>query len=125
MLILETFEEFLETLGQPDHRDKMEAILDWVQENYPNLETRIAWSQPMFVDHGTFIIGFSHSKNHIAMSPEGKAIKKYVTHIEKAGLSYTNNIIRLKWAEPIPYDLIKTLIDYNIEDKQNHTKFWR
>lgn len=122
---METFEDFLNTMGEPEHKDKMEAILDWVQENYPDLETRIAWSQPMFVDHGTFIMGFSHSKNHIAMSPEGKAIKNHATFIEEMGLSYTDNIIRLKWSDPIPYNLLKILIDYNIEDKQEYTQFWR
>lgn len=125
MLIVETFEGFLETMGEPDHKDKMEAILNWVKDAYPGLETRIAWNQPMFVDHGTFIMGFSHSKNHIAMSPEAKAINQHVNYIEEAGLSYTDNIIRIKWEEPIPYDLIKILIDYNIEDKQDDTKFWR
>lgn len=125
VLSVETFEDFLATMGEPDHKDKMETILNWVQGTYPELKTRIAWSQPMFVDHGTFIIGFSHSKNQISMSPEGKAIREHLPYIEEAGLSYTDNIIRIKWADPIPYDLIKMLIDYNIEDKKDYTKFWR
>lgn len=122
---MKTFEEYLDSMGEPEQRDRMEEILNWIKEHYPNLGTRIAWNQPMFTDHGTYIIGFSHSKKHIAMSPEVKPIKKFKASIEETGLSYTDNIIRVKWEDPIPYELIQTLIDYNIEDKIDHTKFWR
>lgn len=122
---METFEEYLNTMDVPEQQDKMEAILQWVQEKYPNLERRIAWNQPMFTDHGTYIIGFSYSKNHIALSPEVKLIKKFRGLIEETGLSHTNNIIRIQWEDPVPYSLLETLIDYNIEDKADYNKFWR
>jgi len=122
---METFAEYLETMDNPDQKDKMEKILNWVKENYPELDTRIAWNQPMFTDHGTYIIGFSYSKNHIAMSPEVKPIKEFQSLIEETTSSHTDNIIRITWEDPIPYELIKTLIDYNIEDKAEHTNFWR
>lgn len=122
---METFNAYLDAMGEPEQRDKMEAILNWIQEKYSQLDTRIAWNQPMFTDHDTYIIGFSHSKNHIAMSPEVKPIKKFKASIEETGLSHTDNIIRIGWNEPIPYDLIETLVDYNIEDKTEHASFWR
>lgn len=112
-------------MGEPDHRDKMETILNWIKNHYPNLDTRIAWNQPMFTDHGTYIIGFSHSKGHISLAPEVKPMKKFRTIIEETGLSHTDNIIRIKWEDPIPYALMETLIEYNMEDKMNHTNFWR
>jgi hypothetical protein len=122
---METFEEYLDSIVEPYQRARMKEILNWVKTNYPTLETRIAWNQPMFTDHGTYIIGFSHSKKHISMSPEVKPIKKFRALIEETGLSHTDNIIRIKWEDPIPYDLMETLIDYNIEDKADHSKFWR
>lgn len=122
---METFEEYLDSMGEPAHRNKMEEILTWIKNKYPNLGIRIAWNQPMFTDHGTYIIGFSHSKQHIAMSPEVKPIKEFQSVIEETGLSHTNNIIRIKWEDPIPYQLMQTLIDYNIEDKASYEKFWR
>ncbi len=122
---METFEEYLNTMDVPEQRDKMEATLQWVQEKYPSLETRIAWNQPMFTDHGTYIIGFSYSKNHISLSPEVKPMKKFWDLIEETGLSHTNNIIRIQWEDPVPYSLLEKLIDYNIEDKADYNKFWR
>ena len=47
----------------------MVEVLNWVVQNYPELELRIAWNQPMFTDHGTYIIGFSAASKHMAMPP--------------------------------------------------------
>jgi uncharacterized protein YdhG (YjbR/CyaY superfamily) len=38
------------------------------------LKEEIKWNQPMFSDHGTFIIGFSIAKEHIAVAPEAVVI---------------------------------------------------
>lgn len=122
---MEDFKEYLESIDEISHRDRMEEILKWISETYPELDTRIAWNQPMFTHDGTYIIGFSHSKNHIAMSPEVKPIREFKTLIEEANLSHTDNIIRIKWKDSIPYELIRTLIEYNIEDKEGYPKFWR
>lgn len=119
------FKEYLDAIDEADQQDKMNQILTWIQENYPELETRIKWNQPMFLHEGTYIIGFSYSKHHIAVAPETKAIKKIKDYIEETGFSYTDNIIKIRWEDSIPYNLIKELIEYNIEDKKGYEKFWR
>lgn len=119
------FKEYLDAIDDADQQDKMNQILTWIQENYPELETRIKWNQPMFLHEGTYIIGFSYSKHHIAVAPETKAIKKFKDYIEETGFSYTDNIIKIRWEDSIPYNLIKELIEYNIEDKKGYEKFWR
>lgn len=122
---MDTFEDYLESIDNPDHRDKTEEILLWIKEDYPSLDTKIAWNQPMFTKEGTYIIGFSHSKNHLAVSPEVKTMKKFEDSIEETGLSHTDNIVRIKWEDSIPYELLEEFIEFNIEDKQGYTKFWR
>lgn len=119
------FKEYLDAIDDADQQDKMNQILTWIQENYPELETRIKWNQPMFLHEGTYIIGFSYSKHHIAVAPETKAIKKFKDYIEETGFSYTDNIIKICWEDSIPYNLIEELIEYNIEDKKGYEKFWR
>ncbi len=122
---METFNEYLAKMVELEQREKMEEILNWTLENYPELDTRIAWNQPMFTNNETYIIGFSYSKQHISIAPEVKPIEKFRDLIEETGLSYTNNIIRIRWEEPIPYELMKVLIEYNIQDKEGYDKFWR
>ncbi len=119
------FKEYLKTIDEESHKDCMEKVLQWIIEHYPKLETKVAWNQPMFTHQGTYIIGFSHSKHHIAMAPETKPILEYKDIIEELGFSYTDNIIRIKWTDPFPYEFMQTLIEYNIEDKDGYAKFWR
>lgn len=104
---------------------RVEEILFWILNNYSDLTPVIKWNEPMFILNNTFIIGFSVSKNHIAISPEVKGIKQHEKVIDKAGYEHTNNIIRIKWHQEINYNLIKTLIEFNIVDKEDYTTFWR
>lgn len=64
---MEIFSEFLAKIDNPEHRERTEEVLSWVKNKFPNLEPVIKWNQPMFTDHGTYIIGFSVSKKHLAV----------------------------------------------------------
>jgi uncharacterized protein YdhG (YjbR/CyaY superfamily) len=66
---METFEEYIAQIVNPENQARMREVLDWVAQKFPNLAPRIAWNQPMFTDHGTFIIGFSASRHHLAAAP--------------------------------------------------------
>lgn len=122
---METIEEFLLTIKQEEHRSKMKEVLEWVKKQFPNLNEKIAWKQPMFTDHGTFIIAFSASKQHFSVSPEQHSIKRFTEEIEKAGYSCGSNLFRIKWEDAINYELLENIINYNIEDKKDCSTFWR
>lgn len=122
---MDVFAEFLAKIDDPIHRERMEEIFEWITNKYPNLEKVIKWNQPMFTDHGTFIIGFSVSKKHIAVAPESVTITHVEDDIVKAGYDYTKEIIRIRWNKPVDYHLLEKMIDFNIKDKANCTTFWR
>ncbi|MFP3422039.1 iron chaperone, partial [Bacillus sp. SIMBA_161] len=42
------FAEYLAKIDNPDHRERVEEVLEWVMVTYPQLATRVAWNQPMF-----------------------------------------------------------------------------
>ncbi len=122
---MKEFESFLDGLDDQDVRFKIEEVLQWISDKYPSMGKTIKWNQPMFTDHGTFIIGLSVSKKHMSIAPEPAAIKNFESDIKEAGHSHTDNIIRIPWNEPMNYTLLGRLIDFNIEDKKDHEKFWR
>lgn len=122
---METFEEFLDTITNLDYRSRTKDVLDWITTNYPNLTQRIAWNQPMFTDHGTFIIGFSVSKQHLAVTPEQAGIEHFADEIKQAGYQHTKMIIRFPWNKPVDYKLLAKMIEYNISEKANCKTFWR
>lgn len=122
---MEVFEHYLSTIKQEDHRNRMREVLDWIGTQFPDLEPKIAWNQPMFTDHGTFIIGFSASKQHFSVAPESKGIEVFTDGIEKAGYSHGSNIFRIRWEEPVDYSLLERIITYNRADKADCSSFWR
>lgn len=119
-----TFQSFLENL--PDkQQEKLNEIFNWIENHYPELEPVIKWNQPMYQQHGTFIIGFSTAKKHIAVAPEKEALLEFKEDIEAAGYSQTAMLFRIKWNEPVHYHLLQKIIDFNIEDKKDCQTFWR
>lgn len=119
------FAEYLSAIDDPDHRERVEEVLNWIMETYPHLAPRVAWNQPMFTDHGTFIIAFSTAKKHMAVAPEKAAIDRFEEDIKAGGHSSTQHLIRMSWGRPVDYALLRKLIEFNIEDKADYEKFWR
>ncbi|MFD1019606.1 iron chaperone [Thalassobacillus hwangdonensis] len=122
---MEVFKDFLEKMDDPQQRERTEEVLQWVAEKYPQLEREVKWNQPMFTDHGTFIIAFSVAKQHLAVAPEQKGIVNFSEAINKAGYNHTKMLVRFPWNKPVDCNLLAQMIDYNIEDKADCTTFWR
>ena len=122
---METFDEFLLKIDNVDHYNRTKEVLSWVMETCPQLAYRLAWNQPMFTHHGTFIIAFSLAKNHLAVTPEQAGIAHFKKEFEREGLSYTSMIVRFPWNKPVNYELIAMMIEFNLEDKKDCTTFWR
>lgn len=119
------FSEYLGGIDNPDHRLRMEEVLKWVANEYPNLEQVIKWNTPMFVNHGTFIISFSTAKHHMSVAPEQVGIANFADDIAQAGYSATKGLFRIQWNEPVNYELLKKIIEFNIQDKADYKSFWR
>lgn len=122
---MDVFAEYLAKIDNLVHRAGTEEVLAWVMEQFPALTPKIAWNQPMFTDHGTYIIGFSVAKAHLAVAPEKAGMEHFADAIQQAGLDHTKLLIRMKWTNPVDYTLLKQLIEYNIADKANCATFWR
>ncbi len=122
---MEAFASYLITIGNQDHRKTMEGVFAWVQKTFPTLVPKIVWNQPMFTDHGTFIIGFSVAKHHFAVSPDVTAIKLFSEDIAKSGYSQTKNLFRIKWEMAVDYALLERIIRFNIDDKKECKTFWK
>ena len=118
------FEEFLLKIDDVEKQKRIRDILSWVEDTF-SLDKKVGWNQPMFTDHGTFIIGFSIAKHHISIAPESKTIAKYSQEIINNGYTHTVEIFRIKWDQDVNYDLLNKLIQFNIEDKKDYNAFWR
>ena len=122
---MEEFTEYLESIDNPDHRDRVGQVFAWVLEKFPELQPKIAWNQPMFTHHDTFIIGFSVSKQHMAVSPEATGVSHFAEEIVKAGYTHTPQLVRMPWKRPFDLGLLEKMITFNMKDKANCSTFWR
>ncbi|AIF65237.1 hypothetical protein GZ22_00255 [Terribacillus saccharophilus] len=122
---MKAFADYLAQIDNTQHRERTEEVLKWVAEKYPNMEQKIAWNQPMFTDHGTFIIAFSIAKQHLAVAPEKAGIDHFSDDIVQAGYDHTKQLVRIKWDGPVDYSLLEKMIEFNIMEKADCTTFWR
>ncbi|WP_019534360.1 iron chaperone [Paenibacillus ginsengihumi] len=122
---MEVFAQYLERINNHEHRARTEEVLAWVSRTFPQLVPKIAWNQPMFTDHGTFIIGFSVAKHHLAVAPERAGIMRFADDIVQAGYEHTKELVRIRWDRPVHYSLLEKMIEFNILDKADCSTFWR
>lgn len=122
---MEAFADYLAGIDNTENRTRLEEIFNWVYDKYPNLVPKFAWKQPMFTDHGTFIIGFSAYKQHMAVAPEEAGIIRFADEIAQAGYDCTKGLIRIPWTSQVDYTLLEKIIGFNISDKADCTNFWR
>lgn len=122
---MEVFAEYLARIDNPQHRARTEKVLGWVSKKFPTLMPAMKWNQPMFTDHGTFIIGFSVSKNRLAISPERAGIIHFSDEIVQAGYDHTKYLVRFPWDRPADFSLLEKMIKYNILEKADCPTFWR
>lgn len=124
-MAIKTLDEYLETITNEDNRARMVDVLVWVGLTYPELELRIAWNQPMFTHHGTYIIGFSASSKHMAMAPERATMIRFEPVMRERGTDFGKMFARQPWNKPFDFELLNAFIQHQLEEKQDITSFWR
>lgn len=119
------FNDYLASIAKPEQRARVEEVLRWVHTTFPGLKPHIGWNQPMFTDHGTFIIGFSIAKPNLAVSPEVDTLARFAEEVRASGYTLTQMLFRIRWEQPVDYALLERIIAFNIEDKADCKTFWR
>lgn len=120
-----SFEQWRDWPEDPAQRERFVEIFAWIEKTFPKLDPVIKWNQPMYTDHGTFIVGFSTAKQNLAFMPEAYTLKQFVDEVEKAGYTHTDNLVRVRFDQKMNYSLLKKMIAFQIKDKVDTTSFWR
>ena len=92
---------------------------------YPDLKLHIAWNQPMFTHHGTYIIGFSAASKHMTMAPERATIIRFEPVMREHGTGFGMMFVRQLWNKPFDHELLDAFIQHQLTEKQDITSFWR
>ena len=124
-MAIKTLDEFLVTIPNDDNRARMVEVLDCVAQHYPELELLIAWNQPMFTHHGTYIIGFSAASKHMAMAPERATMIRFEPVMRERGTDFGKMFARQPWNKSFDYELLDAFVQHQLAEKQDVASFWR
>ena len=119
-----TFDDYLQRIADEKPRERMRNLLLHVQRTFPELKPVIKWNQPMFTDHGTFIIGFSIAKKHIALAPEYVALEAFRDDFLASGYKLTKMLVQIPHTNYVDEALIDLVIAFNINYKKDRDGFW-
>lgn len=116
--------EYIARIDDQDHQLIFHDLISWMLTEFPDLTLEYKWNQPMFTHHGTFIIGFSVATKHFTVAPEMRTFAHFLTQIEALKLKHGKKTFQIQFGKDIPYDLLREMINYTLDDKKDVTTFW-
>ena len=100
---------------EPEKSKTMTGILDYLIKEFPELETKLAWNNPMLVRKGKYVLGLSCSKNHIAIAPFSKQVMLELSEQLKT-YDITENLIRVPASWKLDKILLKELVKLRLQE---------
>ena len=117
-------EEYLGSIADERHRTKFKELLDWVHATWPQLVCEVKWNQPMFMDHGTFIIGLTALTNHVTVGSEPRAFEHAMPLIEQQHLKRGKKTFQIPYERSDAWKVLEQIIEFTIADKRDVQTFW-
>jgi len=79
----------------------------------------------MFNRQGTYIIGLSAASKHMTMAPERATMICFEPVMRERDTGFGKMFARQPWIKPFDYELLDAFIQYQLNEKQDITSFWR
>ncbi|MEZ5118251.1 MAG: DUF4287 domain-containing protein [Candidatus Nanopelagicales bacterium] len=89
-------------------RTTVHAILDTITDAYPDLETVIAWNQPMLKLGDQYVFGVMVLKNHILIAPWGGVLDEFRPRLADYKLNKKTVQVPVDWKPD--EDLLRDLV---------------
>lgn len=112
---IETIDEYI--AEYPDELQKVQQDLrKFIKECAPEATERISWGMPTFYLQGN-LVHFAVNKGYIGLYPGESGVSVFKDDL--AGYTTTKGSIHLPLNKPMPYELIKKIVEYRvIENKK-------
>ncbi|MEG0378589.1 MAG: DUF1801 domain-containing protein [Eubacterium sp.] len=96
-----------------------EAIQKSLNEMYSQIRSflpkeateKISWRMPTFVYHGN-LIHFAAFKSHLGLYPGADGVAAFEHELKD--YHHSKGAIQFPYGEPVPYDLIKKIVDFKV-----------
>jgi uncharacterized protein YdhG (YjbR/CyaY superfamily) len=96
-----------------DIQEILQHIRSIIIESAPEAEETISYQMPTYRLHGN-LVHFAAFKNHIGLYPAPAGVEAF--QVELAPFHYGKGSIRFPLDKPIPYDLIKRIVEFRVKE---------
>jgi len=111
-----TIDEYIENYS-PDLQKILQSLRKFIKECAPEATERISWDMPTFHFHGFNLVHFAVNKGYIGLYPGDTGVSAFKDELTE--YKTTKGSIHLPLNKPMPYDLIKKIVEYRaIENKK-------
>ena len=115
---IETIDDYIASF--PKHiQEILEEIRQAIKETAPDAEETISYQMPAFRLKG-ILVYFAAFKNHIGFYPTSSGVAAFKDEISQYAIS--KGTIKFPLGQPIPINLIKTIVKYRVEENLDRKK---
>lgn len=119
------FNDWYNKTSNAKSKEMVLEIHNFILDNFKDIVCEIKWNTPMYVLNKTFILGLSALKAHVSLAPEKEVITLFKDELIANNYIVLNNLFKIGIDHEINFDLIKKIIDFNIESKKDSKTFFR
>jgi len=95
-------------------RERMEKLRALILGCSPEITEKISWAMPAFVLNGDLVF-FSGQKRHLGFHPTPSPIVAFADRL--SDYKYSKGSVQFPYNKPMPYDLIKEMVMFRIEEQ--------
>lgn len=114
-----TIDEYISTFPE-EVQEKLEKIRQTIRGAAPKAKETISYGMPTFNVNGSYLIYFAGWKNHIGLYPvpstDGTFQDELSPYLSGKGTA------KFPLKKPIPYDLVKKIVEYRLKEHQEKEK---
>jgi uncharacterized protein YdhG (YjbR/CyaY superfamily) len=95
----------------------LEEVRNTIKNAVPEAEEKISYGMPSY-KLKKVLVHFAAQKKHLGFYPTPSGIEQFKNDL--AGYDISKGTIRFPWGIPIPFDLIKRIVKFRVEEDQSH-----
>jgi uncharacterized protein YdhG (YjbR/CyaY superfamily) len=110
--VFKTIDEYIATFPR-EVQHVLEEMRQTIRDSAPEAEETISYNMPAFKQNG-ILVWFAAFKNHIGFYPKVSALEAFKEKLTAYEVS--KGTVRFPLNKPIPYDLVKEIVRFRVEE---------
>lgn len=102
-------------------QDILQKIRVTIRNSAPDAEEAMSYQIPTFKLNGN-LVHFAAYKRHIGFYPTSSGIENFKDEI--SGYKSSRGTVQFPLDKPIPYDMIKKIVEFRVKENLNKSKNW-